>query len=128
MSRAHDIRRQAERFVIDNPGLADAIAEVIQEVRMLGQGKLVAGLTPSQARLFDFLLTYTDRYGVSPSYSEICDHVDLCRSNVARLLNKLKERGYINFIKNKHRTITILPAARKSAAAMARSMPRSLAA
>ena len=128
MSEAHVIRQRAERFVREHPAFAQAIAEVVQETRILDEGELVAGLTQSQARLFDFLLAYTDRHGISPSYSEICDHVELCRSNVARLLSKLKERGYISFIKNKHRAITILPAARKGPAAKIRTVPRSLAA
>lgn len=113
MPRAHVIRQQAEHFVSENAELAEAIAEVLQEKRVVNDGELVAGLTPSLRRLLDFLLAFQEQNGFAPSYAEMCDQLALGRSNIANMLTRLKERGYISSIRSRARAITILPAARR---------------
>lgn len=127
MPKTSAIRREAEQLVHSNPELARAIADLLEERQGLNCGEMM-GLTPLQRRLFDFLQSYIDRNGISPSYTEICDWVGIARSNVAKMLDRLKERGYVSFAKNKHRTITILPAARDLPHRPFAASPRSLAA
>lgn len=112
MSQAHVLRRQAEQFLADDPDLADAIAELVLEGRTRENGQLVGGLTPGLRRGLNFLVRHQVCHGISPSYSEMCDKLELGRSNLARMLRLLKERGHISYVKNKARSITGLPAAR----------------
>jgi CRP-like cAMP-binding protein len=116
MPKISAIRLEAEQLVRNNPQLAYAVARVIEEIRD-ERGDHLMGLTPLQRRLLDFLQSYIDRAGIAPSYTEICEHVGIARSNVATVLHRLKERGYVSFIKNKSRTVTILPAARELSSA-----------
>lgn len=112
MSQAHVLRRQAEQFLADDPDLADAIAELVLEKRTRASGQLVGGLTPALRRVLNFLVRHQMCHGISPSYTEMCEKLELGRSNLARMLRLLKERGHISYVKNKARSITVLPAAR----------------
>jgi len=112
MSKAHVLRQQAEQFLADDPDLADAIVELVLEVRSRENGQLVGGLTPGLRRVLNFLVRHQVCHGISPSYTEMCEKLSLGRSNLARMLRLLKERGYISYIKNKARSITVLPAGR----------------
>jgi len=112
MPRTSAIRQQAHQLLRNNPALAHAVAELLEEARNLRGGELV-GLTPLQRRLFDFLAAYIEARGVSPSYTEICNKVGVSRSNIGTMLGRLKERGYVSFVRNRARSITILPAAQR---------------
>lgn len=114
MSQAHVMRQKAEQFVIRHPDLADAIVELVLEQRTRESGELVGGLTPSLRRVFNFLVRYQMCHGIAPSYTEMCDDLSLGRANLARMLRLLKERGYISYIKNKARSIAIMPAGRNA--------------
>jgi hypothetical protein len=114
MSQAHVLRQQAEQFLLKHPELADAIAELVLEERTRESGELVGGLTPGLRRVFNFIVSYQMCHGISPSYSEMCEKLSLGRANLARMLRLLKERGYISYIKNKARSITVLAAGRNA--------------
>jgi SOS-response transcriptional repressor LexA len=67
------------------------------------------GLTAKQRDAFDFIARTIAQHGVPPSLSEIRDHLG-CRSKswVHTLLAALKERGCIDFLPNRARSITLL--------------------
>ena len=115
MQRAHTIRKQAERLVRDSPELAYAVAEIIRDSRARDNGEIIAGLTPALRRTFDFLVDYQERHGFSPSYSEMCAALAVGRDNIARMLRRLKERGYITYVYRRARSITVLPAGHTAA-------------
>jgi hypothetical protein len=120
--------QQAERFLLEHPELADAVTEPVLEGRTRKGGELLGALTPALRRVHDFLVRHHQRCGVSPSYDEICDGLDLGRSNLVRLLRLLKERGYIRYIKNKARSITVMPAIHNEAFQLRPGMSNRLAA
>lgn len=80
MSQAHVLRRQAEQFLADDPDLADAIAELVLEKRTRASGQLVGGLTPALRRVLNFLVRHQLCHGISPSYTEMCEELELGRS------------------------------------------------
>jgi len=66
-------------------------------------------LTPQQKKAFEWIKTYIENEGGSPSYDEIMLGIGLkSKSGVARLCNGLKDRGWIDFKPNFARSITIL--------------------
>ena len=67
MSKAHVLRQQAEQFLADDPDLADAIVELVLEVRSRESGQLVGGLTPGLRRVLNFLVRHQVCHGISPS-------------------------------------------------------------
>jgi len=128
MSQAHVVRQQAEQFFLKHRDLAEAIAELVLEERTRENGELVGGLTPTLRKTFDYLVHYEGKHGFSPSYTEMCEALTVGRVSVARMLRLLKERGYISYIKNKARSISILPAGREIARSTRSPIPRQLAA
>lgn len=66
-------------------------------------------LTPKQKEVFDFVKKYIDENEYAPSHNEIKEALNFkAQSNVAGLLEGLKERNWIDFIKHKSRSITII--------------------
>lgn len=64
------------------------------------------GLTPKQKQLYEYLKSY--KGDVSPSYEEMAEAMGLAsKSGVARMIDRLKERGYIENIPHQARTIRI---------------------
>ncbi|MCZ6898066.1 MAG: helix-turn-helix domain-containing protein [Betaproteobacteria bacterium] len=71
--------------------------------------KMKFNLTPKQKRAYDFIASYIEKEGVCPSYDEIMDYLGLkSKSNVNRIVKTLKERGWIDYIPNKARSLTLL--------------------
>ena len=67
------------------------------------------GLTARQRAAFDFIAAYIARHRVPPSFSEMCDHLGCSsKSSVHRLMAALKERGCIDFIPKRARSITLV--------------------
>ena len=63
-------------------------------------------LTLKQNQLLNFLIVCIEKYGVSPSYEEICEELDLkSKSGIHRIVKSLEERGYIERLENKARAI-----------------------
>jgi SOS-response transcriptional repressor LexA len=54
------------------------------------------GLTAKQRECFDYIEAYWAETGISPSFEEIMDHMELnSKSGVSRLVTALVERGYL---------------------------------
>ena len=63
-------------------------------------------LTLKQNQLLNFLIVRIEKYGVSPSYEEICEELQLkSKSGIHRIVKSLEERGYIKRLENKARAI-----------------------
>ena len=57
----------------------------------------------------DFLNTFIETRGISPSYAEMQDALGYrSKASIARYLYALRERGYIDYAPGKARTIAVL--------------------
>ena len=66
-------------------------------------------LTRKQLELLDFIKTRTDRDGVSPSFDEMKDALDLrSKSGIHRLITALEERGFIRRLAHRARALEII--------------------
>ncbi len=66
-------------------------------------------LTAKQQQLLGFIQVRLDSDGVSPSFEEMKDALDLkSKSGVHRLINALEERGFIRRLPNRARALEIL--------------------
>jgi len=66
-------------------------------------------LTPKQQELLSFIQTRLDEGGVSPSFEEMKDALDLrSKSGIHRLINALEERGFIRRLPNRARALEVL--------------------
>ncbi len=77
-------------------------------------------LTPRQHQLLRYIHGYVTRHGVSPSFEEMRDSLNLrSKSGIHRLISALEERGYIRRLAHRARAIELLrapPAASELAA------------
>src|SRR3546814_19626034 len=70
-----------------------------------GQGEM---LTPKQQELLSFIQTRLEEGGVSPSFEEMKEALDLrSKSGIHRLINALEERGYIRRLPNRARALAV---------------------
>lgn len=68
-------------------------------------------LTPRQHELLLFIHAYATRKGVSPSFEEMRDSLNLkSKSGIHRLISALEERGYIRRLAHRARAIELLRA------------------
>ena len=68
-------------------------------------------LTPRQFELLRFVHSYVTRQGVSPSFDEMRDALNLrSKSGIHRLISALEERGYIRRLAHRARAIELLRA------------------
>lgn len=68
-------------------------------------------LTPRQHELLRFIHGYVTRHGVSPSFEEMRDSLNLrSKSGIHRLISALEERGYIRRLAHRARAIELLRA------------------
>ena len=66
-------------------------------------------LTPKQQELLSFIQTRLDEGGVSPSFEEMKEALDLrSKSGIHRLINALEERGFIRRLPNRARALEVL--------------------
>lgn len=69
----------------------------------------MSALTERQAELLDFIRWSQSTKGVTPSFQDMCDMLDLrSKSGVHRLITALEERGFIRRLRNRARAIEIL--------------------
>lgn len=67
------------------------------------------GLTKRQRELLDFLSSYIDTHGISPSYSEMCAALgSRSKGDINRLVTELRARGHIASLPNHARSISII--------------------
>lgn len=65
-------------------------------------------MTTKQTYIYNIIKDYIAKHNYAPTLREICEISGLKSvSTVSKHLEHLKIRGYINYIKNKNRTITI---------------------
>lgn len=66
-------------------------------------------LTPKQQELLRFIQNRLDEGGVSPSFEEMKEALDLrSKSGIHRLINALEERGFIRRLPNRARALEVL--------------------
>lgn len=66
------------------------------------------GLTQKQLKTFKFIKSYLKKNKLSPSYEEIRKAVGLASKNsIYYLVNQLVDRGYIDKLEGKYRSIVI---------------------
>lgn len=69
----------------------------------------VVGLTAHQKRVMDYLTWFIGKNGISPSFDDIRAHLGLAsKSSVHRVIHELEERGAIQRLPNRARSITII--------------------
>lgn len=67
------------------------------------------GLTRAQQEVLSYISNHIDEYGHSPRFEEIKTYLGLkSKSGVHRLIYSLKERGFVDFLPHKARSIIIL--------------------
>lgn len=65
-------------------------------------------MTKNQAELLSFLRLWFAETEVSPSYREICEALNWSSLNkVSKTVHSLKERGFIEMLPNRHRSIIL---------------------
>ena len=66
-------------------------------------------LTPKQQELLSFIQNRLEEGGVSPSFEEMKEALDLrSKSGINRLINALEERGFIRRLPNRARALEVL--------------------
>ncbi len=65
-------------------------------------------LTLKMQKVFNFIDMYIKEKNEAPSYDEIMDHFSTTKSNVARYILNLQERGWVAKEMYKARTLKIL--------------------
>ena len=66
-------------------------------------------LTTKQREAFEFIKAYIEEHEQSPNYDEIMEGIGLkSKSGVNRLVTGLQERGWIAYLPNQARSITII--------------------
>ena len=65
-------------------------------------------LTPKRKQIFEYIKKYTKTKGYSPTQKEIGKHFGLVKSTVHQYIEALKEKGYLNKLKNQARAIEII--------------------
>lgn len=66
-------------------------------------------LTPKQQELLSFIQTRLEEDGVSPSFEEMKEALDLrSKSGIHRLINALEERGFIRRLANRARALEVV--------------------
>jgi len=67
-------------------------------------------LTPKQSELLRFIEDYLGFQGGAPSYEEMRIYMGLqSKSGIHRLVNELRDRGYITWLPHAARSITLIP-------------------
>ncbi len=71
--------------------------------------KFITMLTQQQFRLLNFIYQKTTQNGVSPSFDEMRDALELkSKSGIHRLIQALEERGYLRRIPNRARALEVV--------------------
>lgn len=67
-------------------------------------------MTPRQKKLYDFIKSYAEKNGHSPSYEEMMIAMNLkSKSGIHRLTHSLRTLGKVQFADNRARSIEIVP-------------------
>lgn len=97
----------ASSSCVDN--LSVIIARAIVTDRAGRQAPRVVGLTAHQKRVLEYLAAFVAENGIAPTYDQIVAHLGLAsKSGVHRVIHELEERGAIQRLPNRARSITII--------------------
>jgi repressor LexA len=67
------------------------------------------GLTPTQKKVYDLIVSFINSNGFSPSYEELKQLINSnSKSHVHALVHQLKKRGWIDFGKGRNRSIFVV--------------------
>jgi SOS-response transcriptional repressor LexA len=97
------LKMRAKRIVSESPALAKEVALLLQ-----AEGPT---LTPKQLKALDFLREFRAKHGVSPTYNETADALCVSKTAAFNLISRLHERGFIQMMPNRSRSIVLLEAA-----------------
>lgn len=76
-----------------------------------GRGR-VTGLTKRQVETLDFIRRFIAAHAYSPSYAEIAKGIGILnRSGAHRIVHELRDRGAIDFLDRRDRSIYVTEAA-----------------
>lgn len=91
----------ASILIRDDPSLAHEVA------RQLASNS--GGLTKRQADTLGFIRSYHSEHGITPTYSEIRDHLGIAsKSGVNRIVVGIEDRGFIRRIPHRARSIALV--------------------
>lgn len=65
-------------------------------------------LPKRQKETYEYIKAFKDSHGYVPSQDEMAVHFMVSQQAMSYIIEKLKQKGFINYIKGKQRTITIL--------------------
>jgi len=75
----------------------------------LRPARVALGLTRKQSECLSFIENYIAKNGIPPSFDEMKDALGIrSKSGIHRLVHALKERGHIDFLNHRARSITVL--------------------
>jgi SOS-response transcriptional repressor LexA len=94
------LKMRAKRIVAESPALAKEIALLLQSDR--------PGLTPKQLKALEFLRDFRAKHGLSPTYRETADALCVSQTAAFNLIYRLHERGFIQMMPNRCRSIEIV--------------------
>ena len=101
-----NLSERAAAFIKANPDLAREIAQQLQNRRP------VAGLTGRQSEALSFIKGYQAERGKTPCFEEIMEALGLAsKAGVHRIVCALEERGYIDRMPGRARSIVLREAA-----------------
>lgn len=88
--------------------LVEATARAIMTDRTTRRPARFGGLTAHQKRALDYIRSYAAEHGISPSYDEIKAFLGLAsKSGVSRVVHELEQRGAIELLPNRPRSISV---------------------
>ena len=101
------LHQTAADFIAAEPQLAREITRQIVSRNRKEQARY--GLTTRQRNVLDFIEAYAKEHqGITPTYSEIVDALDLnSKGGVYRVVEALEHRGYIIRLFNRPRSIRL---------------------
>lgn len=66
-------------------------------------------MTQKQIKLYKIIKNYIEKNGYSPTIRELCDELNLKSTGTIQvMLKRIKEKGFIDYIEKKSRTIRII--------------------
>ena len=67
------------------------------------------GVTMRQSSVLEFVTEHCQKFGFSPSYQEIGDHLGIVsKSGVKRIIDALVERGHLGILPRKARSLVVI--------------------
>lgn len=95
------VAKAAAELIRSNPALAHEVARQL--------ASKTGGLTKRQADALGFIRDYHAKHGITPTFAEIMEALDLAsKSQVADAIGRLEDRGFITRIPHRARSIALI--------------------